>query len=207
MTAFPRNSRLLLWALGVLWFAACGTPINDDYLRWSQVPYSGEAAGTLGEGDRISIRVYQEPDMTAEYVISPAGAINFPLIGMVDVFGRNCPAIESEITERLGDGYLRSPSVSCQVIEVNSLTFVVSGEIGAPGIYPYSNNLTLVQGIAMAGGLTASAAKDRVTISRNVDGVVEEIEVPFQQILNGRAPDMLVWPNDSVFVPTFRLIP
>lgn len=194
--------------LAIVWaFASCRAPVNDEYVRWAQTPYTGEATDVLGEGDRFSIRVYQEPDMSGEYLVSQSGIINFPLIGEVEVRNRGCAAIETEITGRLADGYLRSPSVSCQVLEVNSLTFVVSGEVGSPGVYPFTSNITLVQAMAMAQGLSANAARDRVVITRMVEGRAEEIVVPFQQVVNGRGPDIPLWPNDSIFVPSYRLIP
>ncbi len=186
---------------------ACRAPVDEEYLQWAQMPYTAEDTGLLGEGDRFSLRVYQEAEMDADYTVSALGVVNFPLIGEVAVINRDCISIEREVTARLADGFLRSPSVSCQILEVNSRTFVVSGEAGNPGVYPFTPRLTLVQAMAMAGGMTNSAAKDRLVITRLVDGEFTEIVVPFQQVLSGRGPDLPVWPNDSIFVPTYRLIP
>ena len=195
-------------AIGLLaTLAACPKPTSSEYLRWAQMPYTGAPTDQLGVGDEFSIRVYQEPDMSGEHVVSATGTLNFPLIGDVVVLGRDCGAIESEISARLADGFLRRPSVSCQVVKVNSLAVVVSGDVGTPGVYSYSPNLTVVEAIAMAQGLTASAANDRVVVTRVIDGQQHEIVVPFQQIVNGRAPNFGLWPNDTVFVPSFRLIP
>jgi polysaccharide export outer membrane protein len=194
-----------LFALGLL--AACSAPVDDAYARWAQVPYSGVPTDVLGEGDRFSIRVFQEPEMSGEYIVSQGGSIRFPLIGEVHVAGRSCAELEQEIGDRLAEGFLRSPSVSCQVIEVRSLVFVVSGEVASPGVFPFTPNMTVIEAIALAQGLTANAANDRVVVTRIVDGERHEIVVPFQRILNGRAPNLRLWPNDSVFVPSFRLIP
>ncbi len=55
--------------------------------------------------------------------------------------------------------------------------------------------------------MTQSAADDRLVVSRVVDDETFDIVVPFRQIVNGRAPNFRLWPNDSIFVPSFRLLP
>lgn len=188
-------------------FGGCSSPVSPDYARWANMPYDGPALDLLGEGDRFSLRVYQEPDMSGEFVVSQGGTIAFPLIGEVTVLARGCADIESEVAARLADGYLRDPSVSCQVEEMNSLGIVISGEVSSGGLFPFSPNLTIVEAMAMANGLTANAAEDRVIVTREVDGELREFVVPFKQVVSGRAPNFRLWPNDSIFVPSYRLIP
>ncbi|MFT6398348.1 MAG: polysaccharide export outer membrane protein [Bradymonadia bacterium] len=185
----------------------CSSPVSPDYPRWATMPYEGPALDLLGEGDRFSLRVYQEPDMSGEFVVSQGGVIAFPLIGEVTVLARRCSDIEGEVAERLADGYLRHPSVSCQVEEMNSLGIVISGEVTSGGLFPFSSNLTIIEAVAMANGLTPNAAEDRVIVSREVDGEMREFVVPFKQVVSGRAPNFRLWPNDSIFVPSYRLIP
>lgn len=187
--------------------AACSSPVSPDYARWANMPYDGPALDLLGEGDRFSLRVYQEPDMSGEFVVSQGGDIAFPLIGDVTVLARTCADIETEVADRLADGFLRQPSVSCQVEELNSLGIVVSGEVTSAGLFAFSANLTIIEAVAMANGLTANAAEDRVIVSREVDGEMREFVVPFKQVVSGRAPNFRLWPNDSIFVPSYRLIP
>ena len=193
--------------LGALGVTACSNPVSPDYVRWANMPYDGPPLDLLGEGDKFSLRVYQEPDMSGEFMVSQSGGIAFPLIGEVDVIDRRCADIEAEVAERLADGFLRDPSVSCQIVEVNSLGIVVSGEVSSAGLFPYSANLTIIEAIALANGLTANAAEDRVIVSRDIDGDVQEIVIPFKQVVSGRAPNFRLWPNDSIFVPSYRLIP
>lgn len=199
-----------LWGLvlaGAFFLGGCPKPVDSDYLRWASMPYTGAPTDTLGEGDRFELRVYQEPDMSGEHIVSAGGTIQFPLIGEVQVLGRDCASIESDVADRLADGFLRNPSVSCQVLEVRSLAIVVSGEVSAPGVFPFTPNITVVEAIALAQGLTPNAAKDRVVVTRVVDEDTHDIVVPFEQIVNGRAPNFRLWPSDSIFVPAFRLIP
>lgn len=187
--------------------AGCSSPVSDEYLRYAQMTYDGATFSELGVGDRFSVRVYREEGMSGEYTVNSEGFIVFPLIGRVEVLGRTCDDLQREITDRLAADYVRSPAVTCQVFEVNSLRIVVSGEVASPGRYAYTSNLTIVEAVAAAQGLTDDAAMDRVTVTRDVDGVSTEIVVPLKQIMNGRAPNFALWPGDIVHIPSFRILP
>lgn len=202
-------SRILLQLLVLLVFGAagCRAPVDDEYLRYAQMAYEGSTTDTLAEGDAFELRVYQEEAMSGEYTVTGAGEIQFPLVGRVVVKDRDCDAIAADIASRLADGYIVNPVVTCRLIALNSQKVVVSGEVESPGLYPFRANLSLVEAIALAGGLGQDADQGRVVVTRIIDGAPNEIIVPFKQILRGRTPNFLLWPGDSVFVPTFRLIP
>ncbi len=206
-----QTARRIAVATTLLAFAAtllgCPQRVDEEYLSWAQRRPDLERINTLGPGDTFDIRVYQEPEMSNEYRVPQGGTIRFPLIGEIGVSGRSCEDIEAELNTRLADGFIRNPAVTCSVLELNSLGVVVGGEVNAPGVFPYAPELTVVEAIAMAEGLTQSAADDRLVVSRVVDDETFDIVVPFRQIVNGRAPNFRLWPNDSIFVPSFRLLP
>jgi polysaccharide export outer membrane protein len=108
----------------------------------------------LGKGDVLSISVYDEPDLTLESVpVRPDGKIAFPLIGDVQVDGRNVEAISNEIRERLLQ-FVLEPRVSVVVREFNSLDYTLYGEVVNPGVYPLTTEVSITGAIAKAGGLT-----------------------------------------------------
>lgn len=186
---------------------ACRPEIPESYIEWTTRHYDGVAANTLAIGDRFAISVAFHDDMNAEYSVPTSGAIDYHFIGQVPVEDRLCEEIAHEIRDRLANGYLSEPTVQCEVLEMSSRQVVVSGEVDAPGVQPYATNLTIIEAIAGAGGLTREAAKDRLLVSRQTEEGTVEILVPLQQILNGRAPTLPLWPGDSVFVPAYRIIP
>jgi polysaccharide export outer membrane protein len=83
----------------------------------------------------------------------------------------------------------------------------VVGQVQKPGTFPYSSGLTVVEAIAAASGFSENAAADRAIVTRVVDGQVVEIPVPLQEVMRGRAPNLRLWPSDTVFVPTYQLLP
>lgn len=197
----------MLLGLALSGLGGCRTRVDESYLAWAQMSWDAVEFSRLGPGDVIEIRVYRQPEMSAEYTVPSDGTVTFPLIGFVQVRDRSCEEIQEDITRRLGEEFLRNPSVSCRIQALNSLRVVVSGEVKTPGRFPYSDSLTVVEAIALAQGLTPSAASDRVVITRVIEGQATEIQVPLRAILAGRAPNFRLWPNDIVTVPSFRFIP
>lgn len=191
--------------LGLL-CVACTGRVDDSYLQYARMPFDPSAFETLGVGDHFSIDVYREDEMSREYVVSREGVIDFPLIGEVTVEGRTCASLADDIGMRLADGFLRNPTVTCQVVEFVSLNFVVSGEVKQPGRFVWTEGLTVVDAVALAQG-TNEQASDRAIVTREIEGDVVDITLPLKAIQNGRSPNFLLHPNDIVMVPPYRFLP
>ncbi len=122
----------------------------------------------LGAGDEIKITVYGEEDLSGEFEIDGTGTVSMPLIGSISVGGRDVNAAETYITGLLADGYLISPRVSIEVL--NYRPFYILGEVEKAGSYPYVNGMTVVNAIALASGFSKRANKNKITITRKVNG-------------------------------------
>ena len=116
----------------------------------------------LGEGDRIAIQVFDEPDLTMETTVGSTGRIGYSYLGDLAVGDKTPAQIEREITGLLADGYLRNPSVNVTIVEYRP--FFINGEVRSPGSYPYQPGLTLDRAIALAGGLTDRASTRKMFI-------------------------------------------
>jgi len=123
------------------------------------------AAYRLGSGDKLRITVYNEPALTGEYSVTPAGAVAFPLIGAVNVANHTIEQVTADITHRLDGGYVQDPRVSIEVL--NFRPFYILGEVNKPGEYPYSSGLTVEKAVALAGGFTYRANSKVVFVRRN----------------------------------------
>ncbi len=118
----------------------------------------------LGEGDKISIQVFDEPDLTMAARIGASGAINYSYLGDIQVAGKTPVEVEREITQLLSDGYLVNPSVNVTIDEFRP--FFINGEVRNPGGYSYQPGLTLGKAIALAGGMTDRASRRKISIVR-----------------------------------------
>jgi polysaccharide export outer membrane protein len=118
----------------------------------------------IGSGDRLTIRVLGQTDLTNDYIVDGAGNISLPLINTVKVGGLTAPEAERLIAARLREGYLRAPSVSVQV--TNLRPFYILGEVNQAGSYPYQSGMTVQNAIAIAEGYSARANQGDVLLTR-----------------------------------------
>jgi polysaccharide biosynthesis/export protein len=136
-------------------YAAVPTPVRSD------------TAYRLDAGDKLRVVVYGQEGLTNTYAIDAGGAITMPLIGAVPARGRTPAGLASEITGKLRNGYIRDPSVA---VEIESYRpFFILGEVAAPGQYPYVPNMSVESAVAIAGGFSPRALRDRVTLT-HADG-------------------------------------
>lgn len=118
----------------------------------------------LGNGDVISILVFDEQDLTMDAQIGDSGEINYSYLGALKVSGKTPVQLEREITSALQDGYLVNPSVNVSIKQYRP--FFISGEVRSPGSYSFQPGLTLDKAIALAGGLTDRASNRRMFVIR-----------------------------------------
>ncbi|TXT40140.1 MAG: capsular polysaccharide export protein [Comamonadaceae bacterium] len=146
--------------------------------------------------------------MSAEVTVNENQQVTLPLIGTLKVGGLAPPAIEKLIAQRLKDGeYLLNPEVSIQVRQVRSQMMSVLGEVQRPGRFVISAKMSVLDALAMAGGLTPRADQTVILIRNNRDPKGEllrqEISVHLDQLTNAKPSqrDMELMNDDVVFVP------
>lgn len=135
----------------------------------------------LGPEDVLDITVWKNDDLSQKaVVVRPDGKISMPLIGEVMASGRTANQLASQIAGRLKE-YKENPTVTVSVKEVNSYYVYVLGEVTKSGKYQLKSLATVLQAVAIAGGFTIYAAKNKMQVIRNVqgeDGMMREIRIP-----------------------------
>lgn len=125
----------------------------------------------LGVADKVRVTVFGEAALTGEFLVGGNGKISLPLIGETQASGLTIAEFQQEVATALRDGFITEPRVSAEIL--NYRPFYILGEVGEPGEYPYTNNLTVLNAVATAGGFTYRADNRRVFIKRG-DGDGEE---------------------------------
>jgi polysaccharide export outer membrane protein len=152
-------------------------------------PVRHDAAYHLDAGDRLRVVVYGQEGLTNTYAIDAGGAITMPLIGAVPARGRITAGLAAEISARLRRGFIREPSVA---VEIESYRpFFILGEVAAPGQYPYVPNMTVESAVAIAGGFSPRARRDRVTLTHT------DVSGPARFVVPSGTP---LSPGDTVLV-------
>ncbi len=182
------NGLVALAAMAMPILAGC-TGEKIAPLAAADMPSPKSATGyRLGAGDKLRITVYNEPALTGEYSVTPAGAVAFPLIGTVNVADHTIEQVTSDITHRLDGGYVQDARVSVEVMSFRP--FYILGEVNKPGEYPYSSGLTVEKAVALAGGFTYRA-NARVVFVRRDNG-------PGEGSVQLRGIPVSVLPGDTI---------
>jgi polysaccharide export outer membrane protein len=153
------------------------------------MPPAHDAAYRLDAGDKLRIVVYGQEGLTNNYAIDAGGAITMPLIGAVPARGRTPAGLASQISAELRNGYIREPSVAVEIEAYRP--FFILGEVAAPGQYPFVPNMSVESAVAIAGGFSPRARRDRVTLTHTDRSGLSRFVVPL-----GTA----VGPGDTVLV-------
>lgn len=135
----------------------------------------------LGSGDKISISVFGESDLSMELRLPDVGTINYPFLGEVKLVGLTAAEVEQLIYTGLKGDYLINPSVSVAITEYRP--FFIDGEVKRPGGYAYQPGLSVNKAAALAGGYTDRASKDNVLIVRESDGTTRQLTVDVSDMI------------------------
>lgn len=156
---------------------------------------------TLGPGDVVEVRVYEEKELSGNFRLSSDGSFQYPLVGQVLAGGMTPGALSDHLTAKLKEGFLRNPQVTVFVKELNSKKIFVLGEVAKPGTFAYEDNMSIVQAISQAGGFKELADKNGTILTRVVDGLEKKFTVPVEAIGMGREQNVRLQPGDIIFVP------
>ena len=179
--------RLLSASILLVFLAGHFVTAGTQALAQESVASLDDRVYRLGVGDQLRVTVFNEVDLSGEFDVSATGHVNLPLIGEVPAEGRTIAEVEDAAEEKLLDGYLKSPSVSIEVL--NYRPFYILGEVNSPGSYPYVSGMSILNAVALAGGFTYRASEDTVLLKR--PGGEGEISVEI---------DTLVLPGDVLTV-------
>lgn len=155
----------------------------------------------IGVLDTLSVRVFQEPELTFEQIsVNSAGTLNFPFVGEVVAEGKTPIELSREIEAGLGSRYIRNPQVVVGVVSSAAQRVTVDGMVNAPGVYEIAGTTSLVESIARAEGLTNTAVDDEVIVFREIDGERFGAVFNLKHIREGRANDPEVLGGDRIVV-------
>jgi polysaccharide export outer membrane protein len=163
--------------------AACGTTFGGHDDTTAAIP--GAHAYVLSPGDKLNIKVFDEPELTGEYQIDEIGNIAFPLVGAIRASGLGLDVFRLSLIEHLQNGYVRNPRVTIDILNYRPINII--GEVKNAGQYPYRPGISARDIGAIAGGYSYRADKDTLYIIRqaNNEPMTVDIEKEHFEILPG----------------------
>jgi polysaccharide export outer membrane protein len=157
----------------------------------------------IGPEDVIQITVWRNENLSRTVPVRPDGKISLPLVNDVQAAGLTALELRDEIIRRLKE-FVAAPDVTVAVTQINSLKISVLGQVGKPGVYDLKQRVSVLEAVAMAGGLTPFAAANRLVVLRKgPDGRLVRIAVRYKDLVDGKdeRQNILLQRGDTIVVP------
>lgn len=183
--------------------------VGEAFAANTQPSPDGKASSELpdgfriGAGDVLQISVWREPDASVPATTVRAdGKISVPLIKEVDVMGLTAAEAEKVLTEKMSR-YIHGADVTVIVKEVHSRKIYLVGGVKAVGALDLVGQMTVLQAITQARGLTDYAKRKQIYVMRSENGKQVKLPFNFEAVIKGEKMEqnILLLPNDTIVVP------
>lgn len=156
----------------------------------------------IGPEDVLGIVFWREPEMSGDVTVRPDGRITIPVVGELQAAGKRPEELQGEIVAAASK-YISDVNVVVVVRTINSRKIFVTGRVTTPGTYPLMGALTVMQAIAVAGGLTEYADPKSITILRTENGQSRTLNFNYNDVSRGKNLEQNIHlrPGDTVVVP------
>jgi polysaccharide export outer membrane protein len=196
-----RGARLVGYG-ALLFLGACSQQVVQHPPTPVERPATSEEY-LIGPEDIIEVMVWKNADLSRVVNVRPDGKISLPLIGDIKAAGNTASHLQEEITARLTSYYKELPPVSVIVQQVNSYAIYILGEVRSPGRYVVKSGTTFLQAIALSGGFSDFAAKNKILLrSMNGKDNKETItNINYKEVILGNKGNVFLSPGDTIIVP------
>jgi polysaccharide biosynthesis/export protein len=160
-----------------------------------------DSSYVIGPDDVLSIKVFQESDLSGSLPVRPDGKISVPLLHDVQAAGLTPNELAQSIASKLKD-YLEQPEVTVVVTQINRHVYLM-GEVNRPGPLPLSSGMTVLQALASAGGFTDFANRKGIYILRKEHGRQTRYPFNYKKAIRGEADaqNFELKRGDTIVVP------
>ena len=157
----------------------------------------------IGPDDVLSIVFWKDKDLSAEVTVRPDGKVSLPLLNDIQAQGRTPDELRDAL-KQAAQAYVEDPNPTVMVKEIKSRRVFITGQVEKPGPYPLTGETTVLQLIAMAGGIREFADGSNITIIRKADnGRTEILPFNYRDVLKRKnlTQNVQLKPGDTVVVP------
>ncbi len=186
-----RTLPLIIGSMLLLGAAACKTkapqsvapdlsaaPKSKTFTEWGEY--------LIDANDVVAITVQNKSDLNGVYRVSPSGNISLPVAGVVRAKGLTESQLRESIVLKMRP-QVSSPRVAVSVSQLNSYVVYFSGRVQRPGTYRLETKTTLLQGLALAGGVAADTVSRVVIVRETADGSKKRFETTYSKVREGEA--------------------
>lgn len=170
-----RRITMLPLVLLMAGLAACGGgPIRGSAEAMQQSMAAAQSY-RLAPGDKVHITVFNEENLSGNYVVGPDGRVTLPLAGGLQAADLTLPQFQTAVTKLLKGDFVQDPNVTVTASDLRP--YYILGEVKKPGRYSYMPDLTVLNAVATAEGFTYRADTGAIYIRRASEPSEKEIEL------------------------------
>lgn len=170
----------------------------------SSAPAPSPDAGIykIGPEDVLAISVWRNSELTRDVAVRPDGRISLPLLNDIQAANLTPMQLRDTVAKGLAT-YISDPEVSIIVKEIHSDKVSVVGSVKNPNRYELKSQATVLEALAMAGGLTDFAKRDRIVVYRREGATWKTLEFNYTKVVNDWdvQQNFVLMPGDIVVVP------
>jgi polysaccharide export outer membrane protein len=161
-----------------------------------------EPGFTIGPEDVVGIIVWREAEVSGDVSVRPDGMITLPLVRDIRAAGLTPNELADRIQEALLE-FITDPSVTVVVRQMNSRKVFITGEVAKPGAYAMPSSMTVMQLIAVSGGINEFADANAISVMRVEGGKTRTFKFEYKEVAKGKKPEqnIVLRPGDTVVVP------
>jgi polysaccharide biosynthesis/export protein len=165
-----------------------GVPMPPDYV--------------IGPKDVLTVVFWRDKDLTGDVVVRPDGKITLPLLNEAQASGLTPEQLRKQLTDAART-FVEDPTVSVVVKEIHSRQVFITGQVAKPGEYPLTGPTTVLQLIALAGGVHEFADSKNIQIVRVENGRSVSHRFNYRDVQKGKnlKQNLELKPGDTVVVP------
>jgi polysaccharide export outer membrane protein len=156
----------------------------------------------IGPDDVLQVLFRYDRDLTTDVVVRPDGMISLPMLSDVPAAGLTPEQLRDKVTES-AKRFIEDPAVTVIVRTINSRRVFITGEVTRPGPYPLTSTMSVMQLIAIAGGLTEFADEKGISVMRTENGKPLRLPFNYKDVAKGKnlKQNIELKPGDTVIVP------
>ncbi len=168
--------------------APAGTVVPGDYV--------------IGPDDVLTIVFWREKDLSGDVAVRPDGKISLPLLNDIEAAGLTPEELRLRVTAA-AEKLMEEPTVTVVVKQINSRKVFITGQVAKPGPYPLNGPTTVVQLLAIAGGVLEYADDKNIAIMRTENGRPVSLRFNYDQVKKRRnlEQNIQLKPGDTIIVP------
>lgn len=188
--------------------AGCAPKNRPENVAEAEVDIALPPVGrfTFGAGDTLRVTVWRHEDLTMELTVAPDGAISFPLVGRLQIAGMTYDEVVKVMQEGISKYYVDA-QVAVNILSVTNQKVLILGEVPNPMVLQITNDLSILEAIVRAGGISPDAHTSNVLLIRggiekpklytvNVDAIFREGDL--QQMVYLQRGDIVVVPPKTI---------